>query len=212
MDVLSIILGLSLGLAIGLALGVSIANVLSTKNLLSEVREDVRGVKRLLRRIVASKTSIAFNNAVNASCSNRTNEVYKLYKSDNAFNIKAFNIERFDTLQAPQSLHAPNEPPLVQEMHASQTAQHVAQSTVQGSAMPIHVSASKPSAPSTSAVTDSLTGTGGTGSSTKSHLRDPEVLKAEILRLRAQGLSTREIGRRLGCSHTLVAYYLKKMS
>jgi len=210
-DVLSIILGLSLGLAIGLALGVSIANVLSTKNLLSEVREDVRGVKRLLRRIVASKTSIAFNNAVNASCSNRTNEVYKLYKSDNAFNIKAFNIERFDTLQAPQSFHAPNEPPLVQEMHASQTAQHVAQSTVQGSAMPMRVSASKPSAPSTSAVTDSLTGTGGTGSSTKSP-RDPEVLKAEILRLRAQGLSTREIGRRLGCSHTLVAYYLKKMS
>jgi DNA-binding CsgD family transcriptional regulator len=42
--------------------------------------------------------------------------------------------------------------------------------------------------------------------------RDPEALKAEILRLRGQGLSTREIARQLGCSHSLVVYYLKKMS
>jgi DNA-binding NarL/FixJ family response regulator len=41
---------------------------------------------------------------------------------------------------------------------------------------------------------------------------DSEALKAEILRLRGQGLSTREIGRRLGISHNLVVYYLKKMS
>lgn len=210
MDVLSIILGLSLGLIVGLTLGVSI----SIKNILNEVREDVRGVKKLLGRIVASKTSIAFNNAVNTSCSNCTNEVYKLYKSDNAFNIKAFNIERVDTLQASQSLHAPNEPQPVKEMHVSQTAQCVAQGTVQSSAIPQCIAASKPSAPLTaSVVTDSSTGTASTSPSTvKSHLRDPEVLKAEILRLRAQGLSTREIGKRLGCSHTLVAYYLKKMS
>lgn len=38
-----------------------------------------------------------------------------------------------------------------------------------------------------------------------------EVLKAEILRLRSQGLSMREIAKKLGCSRSLVAYYLKKM-
>lgn len=38
-----------------------------------------------------------------------------------------------------------------------------------------------------------------------------EALKAEILRLRSQGLSMREIAKKLGCSRSLVAYYLKKM-
>lgn len=41
--------------------------------------------------------------------------------------------------------------------------------------------------------------------------RDPEVLRAEVVKLRAQGLSMRDIARQLGCSHSLVLYYLRKM-
>lgn len=39
----------------------------------------------------------------------------------------------------------------------------------------------------------------------------PEILKTEILKLRGQGLSMREIASKLGCSPSLVAYYLRKM-
>ena len=227
MDPLSIILGF--------CLGVSTTSAALTIWLFKEVKE-------VLREVKSGGAVVAVNGAVNVDRSNWSKEAVKVYKLDNAVNVGPVNVDRdaplntLDALQHFPSPRAGQSPLSIQSPHSVQSAQlmqsaqavqagQVAQAgpssrplqagPVPSTALPL----ARPTASSSTSFTmtpvASMEAKGEKGEGVSrggARVWDSEALKAEILRLRGQGLSTREIGRRLGVSHNLVVYYLKKMS